>query len=95
MPHSQKQDMIYLRRSELETLLEEAACLGARKALREVGLADEEAAHDIRTLRDLAGSIKIMQRTFLQTVVRWVTISFLAVIVAGLAAKSGIHITKQ
>jgi len=38
--------------------------------LKEVGLADEEAANDIRSLRDLAGSIKTMQRTFLQTVVR-------------------------
>ena len=85
----QREDMIVIPRSEFETLLEQAACRGARKALIEVGLADEDAANDIRTLRDLAGSIKIMQRTFLQTLVRWVTVGLLALLVAGLAAKGG------
>lgn len=86
----QREDMIVIPRSEFETLLEQAACRGARKALIEVGLADEDAANDIRTLRDLAGSIKIMQRTFLQTLVRWVTVGLLALLVAGFAAKGGI-----
>ena len=85
----QREDMIVIPRSEFETLLEQAACRGARKALIEVGLADEDAANDIRTLRDLAGSIKIMQRTFLQTLVRWVTVGLLALLVAGVAAKGG------
>lgn len=85
-----REDMIVIPRSEFETLLEQAACRGARKALIEVGLADEDAANDIRTLRDLAGSIKIMQRTFLQTLVRWVTVGLLALLVAGIAAKGGI-----
>jgi hypothetical protein len=62
--------MLCLPRTEFESLLEKAAFWGAKKALKEVGLADEEAANDIRSLRDLAGSIKTMQRTFLQTVVR-------------------------
>ena len=86
---SQREDMIVIPRSEFETLLEQAACRGARKALIEVGLADEDAANDIRTLRDLAGSIKMMQRTFLQTLVRWVTVGLLALLVAGVAAKGG------
>lgn len=87
---SQREDMVCLPRDEFETLLEQAACRGARKALKEVGLADEEAANDIRTLRDLAGSIKVMQRTFLQTLVRWITVGLLALLVAGVAAKGGI-----
>ncbi|WP_019223830.1 DUF6127 family protein [Bartonella rattaustraliani] len=87
-------DMVCLPRSEFESLLEQAACRGARKALLEVGLADLEAANDIRTLRDLAGSIKIMQRTFLQTVVRWVTIGVLALLVAGITAKLGLFTHK-
>lgn len=86
----QREDMIVIPRDEFETLLEQAACRGARKALIEVGLADEDAANDIRTLRDLAGSIKVMQRTFLQTLVRWVTVGLLALLVAGIAAKGGI-----
>ena len=87
--HQRQDDMVCLPRTEFESLLEQAACRGARKALKEVGLADEEAANDIRTLRDLAGSIKTMQRTFLQTVVRWITIGVLALLVAGVAAKLG------
>ena len=90
----QREDMIVIPRSEFETLLEQAACRGARKALIEVGLADEDAANDIRTLRDLAGSIKIMQRTFLQTLVRWVTVGLLALLVAGALAKSGIMLDR-
>ncbi len=86
----QREDMIVIPHSEFETLLEQAACRGARKALIEVGLADEDAANDIRTLRDLAGSIKIMQRTFLQTLVRWVTVGLLALLVAGVASKGGL-----
>ena len=58
--------------------------------LRHPSFLDDDGQHnDIRTLRDLAGSIKIMQRTFLQTLVRWVTVGFLALLVAGIAAKGG------
>lgn len=90
----QREDMIVIPRSEFETLLEQAACRGARKALIEVGLADEDAANDIRTLRDLAGSIKVMQRTFLQTLVRWVTVGLLALLVAGAVTKGGIMLDR-
>lgn len=86
--------IVSLPRTEFEALLEQAACRGARKALQEVGLADEDAAKDIRTLRDLAGSFKTMQSTFLQTIVRWVTIGLLALLVAGVAAKIGPFTTK-
>ena len=80
--------MVRLPRNDFEALLEQAACRGARKALHEVGLADETAAKDIRTLRNLASSLKLMQRTFLQTVVRWMTIGLLLLILAGIATKS-------
>ena len=81
--------MVRLPRNDFEALLEQAACRGARKALLEVGLADETAANDIRTLRGLAGSLKLMHRTFLQTIVRWLTISLLVLLLAGVATKSG------
>jgi hypothetical protein len=87
--HQRQDDMVCLPRTEFESLLEQAACRGARKALKEVGLADEEAVHDIHDLRDLVSSIKAMQRTFLQTVVRWITIGALALLIAGVAAKFG------
>ena len=87
---SKQSDIIRLPRTEFEQLLEQAACRGARKALQEVGLADETAANDIRTLRGLAGSLKLMQRTFLQTIVRWITVGLLLLLLAGVATKSGL-----
>ena len=85
---SQRRDMVRLPRNEFENLLEQAACRGARKALMEVGLADEAAANDIRTIRGLAGSVKLMHRTFLQTLVRWLTISLLVLLLAGVVTKN-------
>ncbi len=85
-----KDVMVCLPRDEFEILLEQAACRGARKALQEVGLADEEAADDIRDLRDLAGTIKLIQHTFVKTLVHWLTIGIMALIAAGVAVKSGV-----
>ena len=81
-------DIMRLPRSEFENLLEQAACRGARKALMEVGLADEMAASDLCMLRGLAGSIKIMQKIFLQTLVHWLTIGLLVLLLAGLVTKN-------
>ena len=89
MSSTKQGNMVRLPRSEFENLLEQAACRGARKALLEVGLADEAAANDIRTLRGLAASLKIMQHAFLKTVARWVAIGILTLLVAGISAKSG------
>ena len=86
MPTSKRRDMVRLPRNDFESLLEQAACRGARKALMEVGLADETAANDVRTLRGLAASLKIMQHAFLKTVARWVAIGLL-LLLASLAAK--------
>ena len=85
---SRQKNMVRLPLSEFENLLEQAACRGARKALQEVGLADETAANDIRTIRGLAASLKVMQHAFLKTVARWVAIGLL-LLLAGIATKSG------
>ena len=84
---SQRRDMVRLPRNDFEALLEQAACRGARKALQQVGLADESAANDVRTLRGLAASLKVMQHAFLKTVARWVAIGLL-LLLAGVATKS-------
>ncbi|WP_428673731.1 DUF6127 family protein [Reyranella sp.] len=46
-------DHITLSRAELDDLIEVAAERGARKALASVGLHDDRAANDVRSLRDL------------------------------------------
>lgn len=46
-------DPIALTRAELDDIVESAAERGAKKALASVGLHDDKAANDVRSLRDL------------------------------------------
>jgi hypothetical protein len=41
---------------ELEAIIQRAAEAGAKKALRDVGLQDDDAVHDMREIRDLLDS---------------------------------------
>ena len=41
---------------ELEAMIQRAAEAGAKKALRDVGLQDDDAVHDMREIRDLLDS---------------------------------------
>jgi len=68
-------------------LLELAAERGAKRALADVGLVDEEAASDIRDLRSLLGAVRIARRTAWQTVVRLVTTGLILALIAGIAIK--------
>jgi hypothetical protein len=72
---------------EFEQLLELAAERGAKRALADVGLVDEEAASDIRDLRSLLGAVRIARRTAWQTVVRLVTTGLILALIAGVAIK--------
>lgn len=87
---SKKGALITLPHSEFESLLEQAACRGARKALHEVGLNDENAAADVRDLRDLLSAMRTAKQEAFRAVIRWVTVGLLVLLLAGVAAKSGI-----
>lgn len=82
-------EVIKLSHEELDELIEKAAKCGARKALIEMGLVDDASVNDLRTLRGLANTIKTMQHTFVQTLVRWLTIGMLVLLFAGVAGKLG------
>lgn len=79
-------DNITLSPQQLNELIEQASNRGARKALVEMGLMDET-VNDLRTLRGLAKTIKTMQQTFVQTMVRWLTIGMLVLFFAGISGK--------
>lgn len=89
-------DNITLSQAQLDELIEKASTRGARKALVEMGLMDET-VNDLRTLRGLAKTIKTMQQTFVQTMVRWLTIGMLVLFFAGISGKleSLFHINKH
>ena len=67
----------------MEAMIEKAAAAGARTALREVGLSDEDANSDVRELRNLLDSFRSAKRTVGKTIVQALTTLFLAALMAG------------
>ena len=69
--------------AEIEAMVEKAAAAGARTALREVGLSDEDANSDVRELRNLLDSFRSAKRTVGKTIIQALTTLFLAALMAG------------
>lgn len=86
------EDNITLTRLELQTLLTQAACNGAKQALAEIGLSDTEAGADIRDLRDWLRACRAVKSEALKTAVSVVTKATLMAIVIGLAYLAGVKI---
>ena len=84
---STKDGFVTMPLEELEVLLELAAERGARRALADVGLVDENAAGDIRELRSLLGALQVAKRTAWQTAVRLFTTGLILALMAGAAVK--------
>ncbi|WP_370395929.1 DUF6127 family protein [Cognatishimia sp.] len=72
---------------EFEAMLAHAAEEGAKRALADVGLDGEEAALDIRDLRSLLKSVRLVRRTAMQTAVRMITTGVMLALLAGIAIK--------
>ena len=79
--------MVTMPKDEFEELLERVAELGARAALTDFGLDGEDAANDIRALRNLLEAFNIAKRTAWQTVVKMITTGFVLALVAGAIIK--------
>ncbi len=86
-PPTLQDGIVVMPRDEFEELLARAAERGARRALADVGLDGEDAAHDIRELRGLLEAFNAAKHTAWQTVVRLVTTGFLLALVAGAVIK--------
>ena len=72
---------------EFEQILELSAERGAKRALADIGLVDENAATDLRDLRDLLDAVRIAKRTAWQTIVRLITTGLILALIAGVAIK--------
>jgi len=70
---------------QLERAMANAAKLGAREALKELGLHDDTAAHDIRSLRGLLDAWRSTRKIAFETTVRVVATGLLMLLAAGLA----------
>lgn len=86
-PPSMREGMVVMPRDEFERLLEQAAERGARKALADVGLEGEDAAHDIRELRGLLEAFNAAKHTAWQTVVKIITTGFVLALLMGAVIK--------
>lgn len=79
--------MVVMPQDEFEQLLEQAAARGAKRALADVGLEGDDAAHDIRELRDLLDAFNTAKRTAWQTVIKIITTGFVLALIAGALLK--------
>ena len=69
--------------SEMKLLVEQAAEAGARKALRNIGLSDEDALTDVSELRGLLESWRSAKKTVGKTIIQSVTTLILGGLIAG------------
>ena len=69
---------------ELESLIHKAAQQGAKQALKEVGLSDEEDYDDVKELRSLLDSWRATKTTVGQTIARMVTTALLTALAVGI-----------
>ena len=68
---------------EMARMIERAAEAGAKKALRDVGLSDDDANSDVKELRNLLDTWRITKRTAVKTIVQAVTYLFLGALITG------------
>lgn len=85
-------DKICLSEPDLVRLLEKAAHDGARKALSEIGLGDEYAGTDVRTLRDLLKAYRHAKKTFISSIIDTIARSLFIIVVAGIMFKIGLKV---
>ena len=74
---------VSLPQEEFEEILERAAERGARHALHEVGLDGEDAAHDIRELRNLLDAFNEAKKTAGLTIVKMLVTGLVMALLAG------------
>lgn len=72
-----------MTKEEMAKLVEQSAELGARKALRDIGLSDDDALSDVSELRGLLDSWRSAKRTVGRTVLQAITTLVLGGLLAG------------
>lgn len=70
-------DLRSLDPNDLENMLERAAEQGARRALESIGLHDEDAGRDVREIRGLLDSWRVVRRSMLDQLGKLIMLSIL------------------
>ena len=69
---------------ELEVIIQHAAQEGAKQALKEIGLSDQDAYDDVKELRSLLDTWRDTKQTVGQTVTRIFTTAILTALAVGI-----------
>jgi Family of unknown function (DUF6127) len=86
------EDEFIISKCELELMLEQASREGAKQALTELGLHDENAPTDIRDLRELLRAFRIAKKDSFRILVKCIVIGFVTILTAGFISLIGDHI---
>lgn len=74
----------------LRAIVEEASEIGARRALRRIGLADADAEDDIDALRELLAAWRAAKASAWKAAVGWVVRAGFALLLIGIAVRLGV-----
>ena len=83
----ERRKMVTMPHDDFEQMLERAAEKGARHALHGVGLDGEDAAHDIRELRNLLDAFNEAKKTAGLTIIKMVVTGLVMAILTGTLIK--------
>lgn len=83
----ERRKTVTIPHDELEHLLECAATRGAKTALQSVGLDGEDAAHDIRELRNLLDAFNEAKKTAGLTIVKMLVTGLVLAVLTGTVLK--------
>ncbi len=86
-PQVERRKMVTLPQEDFEAMLERAAQRGARNALHEVGLDGDDAAHDIRELRNLLDAFNEAKKAAGLTVIKMLVTGLVMAVLAGTVVK--------
>jgi len=84
---TERRKMVTMPHDDFEQMLERAAERGARHALHGVGLDGEDAAHDIRELRNLLDAFNEAKKTAGLTIIKMVVTGLVMAILTGTLIK--------
>ena len=84
---TERRKMVSMPHDDFEQMLERAAERGARHALHEVELDGEDAAHDIRELRNLLDAFNEAKKTAGLTIIKMVVTGLVMAILTGTLIK--------
>ena len=73
---------------EIEAIIQRAARAAAKEALRDIGLQDDNAIHDLKELRDLLDSWREIRKSVAHTVIKIITMAVLGALVTGMYFKN-------